>query len=213
MSDQPQDQAPTGFPDGFFSRSDESGDDEFYAMPRLVTHIDDRAIAAVSELYTELGLSGRLLDLMSSWISHLPKQPDHLTVLGMNRAELALNEMAHDAVVHDLNLDPVLPFHDNAFDGAMCVVSVDYLTRPIEVFGEVARVLSPGAPFVCTFSNRCFPTKAIRGWMSTDDEQHCHIVAEYFRQADGWEAPVVDVRIPAGFGTDPLYAIWAKASG
>lgn len=200
------------FPEGFFDRADEATDDEFYSVPRFVTHIDDRAIEAVSALYAELGLRGRLLDLMSSWISHLPAKPEHLTVLGMNQAELAANEMADVAVVHDLNSDPILPFETNTFDAAMCVVSVDYLTRPIEVFGEVARVVRPGGAFVATFSNRCFPTKAIRGWTATTDDQHCQIVAEYFRQSPGWEAPKIDTRIPAGFGTDPVYAIWAKAS-
>jgi len=184
---------------------------EFYGPPRLVTHIDDGAIAAVGELYDELGLDGEVLDLMSSWISHFRRAPTHLTVLGMNRSELDANPDASTRVVHDLNADPVLPFADGSFDAAVCCVSVDYLVRPIEVFREVARVLRPGGPFVCTFSNRCFPTKAIRGWLSTDDEQHGAIVAEYFRRAGGWDPPTVQRRTPAGDRSDPLFAVWATS--
>ena len=125
--------------------------------------------------------------------------------------ELEGNEQAHEWVVHDLNREPALPFADASFDGAMCTVSVDYLTRPLEVFDEVARVLRPGAPFVCTFSNRCFPTKAIRGWLATDDEFHVQLVAEYFRRSVGWDEPRIDQR-PTPWPGDPLFAVWAHRS-
>jgi len=197
------------FPEGFFARSDDSDDGAFYSFPRLVTHIDDRAIAEVGRLYAELSVDGRVLDLMSSWISHLPERPEHLTVLGMNAEELDANPMADERVVHDLNSAPTLPFGDASFDDALCVVSVDYLTQPIEVFAEVHRVLRPGGRFICTFSNRCFPTKAIRGWLAADDQGRCAIVAEYFRRSGGWREPTLQVRTPAGFGADPLYAVWA----
>ena len=184
---------------------------EFYGPPRLVTHIDDGAIAAVGALYDELGLDGEVLDLMSSWISHFRSAPEHLTVLGMNRSELEANPDASTRVVHDLNADPELPFADGSFDAVVCCVSVDYLVRPIEVFREVARVLRPGGPFVCTFSNRCFPTKAIRGWLATDDDQHCALVAEYFRRAGGWDPPRVQRRTPVGHRGDPLFAVWSTS--
>src|SRR5205823_5166227 len=77
-----------GFPVGFFDRVDEGDDAVFYAPPRFVTHIDDEAIAAVGELYEELGVKGDVLDLMSSWVSHFRTPPAHLRVLGMNEAEL-----------------------------------------------------------------------------------------------------------------------------
>ncbi len=200
------------FPPGFFDRSDPTGDDLFYEQPRLVTHIDDAAIAAVGALYDELGLDGRVLDLMSSWISHFRTPPAALVVLGMNETELAANAAADSSVVHDLNRDPRLPFGDDEFDAVTCCVSVDYLVRPVEVFVEVARVLRPGGLFVCTFSNRCFPTKAIRGWLMTDDEGHCRIVAAYFAASGAFEPAVVDVRTPPGTGTDPLFAVYAAAT-
>lgn len=175
-----------------------------------MTHIDDGAIAAVGDLYDELGIRGDVLDLMSSWVSHFHTPPANLTVLGMNGDELQANPAATARVVHDLNADPALPFDDGTFDAAVCCVSVDYLVRPIEVFREVRRVLRVGGPFVCTFSNRLFPTKAIRGWLATDDEQHCEIVAAYFRRAGGWSDPVTQLRTPPAQRGDPLYAVHAR---
>jgi len=200
------------FPPGFFDRADPSSDATFYSWPRLVTHIDAGAIAAVGALYDELGITGAVLDLMGSWVSHFRRSPAHLTVLGMNAEELAANPQARATVVHDLNADPRLPFASASFDAAVCCVSVDYLTRPVEVFADVARVLRPGGPFVCTFSNRCFPTRAIRGWLSSTDEGHCEIVAAYFRLAGGWDEPVVDRRTPASHAGDPLFAVWSTRS-
>lgn len=201
---------PTTFPDGFFDRADPGPDAAFYLPARLVTHIDERAIAAVGALYDELELNGRVLDLMGSWVSHFRNPPAQLTVLGMNAEELTANPKASATVLHDLNADPRLPFESDSFDAAVCCVSVDYLTRPVEVFTDVARVVRAGGPFVCTFSNRCFPTKAIRGWLATSDEQHCTIVSEYFRLAGGWDPPVVELRTPRLEPGDPLYAVWAR---
>lgn len=196
------------FPPGFFDRADPSPDTAFYGPPRLVTHIDDRAIAAVGALYTDLGLDGEVLDLCSSWISHFATPPRRLVGLGMNAAELAANPVLAEHVVHDLNTDPVLPFPDASFDDATCCVSVDYLVRPVEVFREVARVLRPGGRFVVTFSNRCFPTKAIRGWLGTDDEGHLQIVNAFFVLSEGFGEVRGGRRTPPGPG-DPLYAVWA----
>ena len=200
------------FPPGFFDRADPSGDAGFYGVPRLVTHIDDGAIAAASALYGELGCEGRVLDLMGSWISHLPTQPRELTVLGMNQTELDANPMATATLVHDLNLDPRLPFGDAAFDLVTCSVSVDYLVDPVAVFDDVARVLEPGGIFVCTFSNRLFPTKAVRGWLMANDQQRCEIVASYFGHADGFEPAAIEVRVQAAPGVDPLYAVWSPTT-
>ena len=198
------------FPVGFFDRTDPSPDSAFYSWSRLVTHLDDDAIAAVGALYEELGISGEVLDLMSSWVSHFRTPPERLTVLGMNADELDANPSAGVRVVHDLNADPRLPFPDESFDAAVCCVSVDYLTRPIEVFTDAARVLRPGAPFVCVFSNRCFPTKAIRGWLYADDERRCEIVEQYFRLAGSWDEPRSQRRTPASHQGDPLLAVWAR---
>lgn len=209
-----------GFPPGFFARTDPTSDDRFYDVPRLVTHIDDTAIDLVGRVYAELGLDGtadggprHVLDLMSSWISHFHVPPAELTVLGMNASELDANPAATHRVVRDLNADPALPFDDATFDGVVCCVSVDYLARPLEVFDEVVRVLRPGAPFVCTFSNRCFPTKAIHGWLATDDLGRCRIVAEYFGRTPGFDEPAAVRVTPEGHRGDPLFAVYARRSG
>lgn len=196
------------FPPGFFSRVDDSDDAVFYAPDRLVTHIDDGAIAAVGALYAELGIDAQVLDLMSSWISHFVEPPRELTVLGMNQQELDANPAAAHRMVRDLNSNPELPFEDASFDDVVCCVSVDYLVRPLEVFDEVARVLRPGGRFVCTFSNRCFPTKAIQGWLATDDKGHAAIVGAYFELTPGFGPVEARLCTEPGRG-NPLLAVWA----
>ncbi|WP_375490761.1 class I SAM-dependent methyltransferase [uncultured Jatrophihabitans sp.] len=192
----------------------------FYQYPRFVTHIDDGAITAVGRLYAELGVDGsdarprRVLDLMSSWVSHLQAAPSELVVLGMNAAELAANPMATERVVHDLNADTVLPFADASFDAVLCCVSIDYLVRPVQVLAEVRRVLRPGAPVVITFSNRCFPTKAVRAWLTTDDRGRCELVADYLRQAGGFGSAEISRRTPTErYRGDPLFAVVARRTG
>ena len=198
-----------------FARLDESPDDLFYESPRFVTHIDDAAIAAVTRLYREyFPAGGAILDLMSSWISHLPPEIAYreVVLLGMNREELAANPRATEWLVRDLNQEPRLPFGNARFDGAAICVSVDYLTRPIEVLRECARVLRRGSPLVITFSNRCFPTKVIAAWRLLDDEGHQELVARFFSEAGTWSDIEILDRSPES-GTDPLYAVVARSSG
>ncbi len=206
-------------PSWFTSRDDDRPDTEFYDRPRLVTHIDDAAIAAVGDLYAELGVDGsagtplRVLDLMSSWVSHLRTAPAELVVLGLNAVELDANPVATERIVHDLNADPRTPLPDDDVDAVLCCVSVDYLTRPVEVLADVARVLRPGAPVVLTFSNRCFPTKAVHGWLATDDEGRAAIVVEYLRRAGGFAPAEASLRTPSdrSYRGDPLWAVVARA--
>lgn len=191
-----------------FRRPDESPDEEFYDFPRLVLHIDDAAVAAVTALYRELfPPGGAILDLMSSWVSHLPPEVEFGRVagLGMNAAELDANPRLTERVVQNLNAVPALPFGDAEFDGAGICVSVQYLTRPVEGFREVARVLRPGAPLVVTFSNRCFPTKAVAAWQLLDDRGHTRLVRAYFDEAGGFGD--LSVRIHPPRGGDPLLAV------
>jgi SAM-dependent methyltransferase len=196
-----------------YAREDESADDRFYAMPRKVVHIDDAAIAALGALYAAvLPAGGRLLDLMSSWRSHLPGdfRAREIVGLGLNAEEMADNPQLAAHVVHDVNREPRLPFGDAEFDGAMCAVSIQYVVHPVRLLREVRRVLRPGAPFVVSFSNRCFPTKAIAVWLDTSDQQHVRLVRSYFEAAGGFDDLTHEDRSP-GRG-DPLYAVWARAS-
>ncbi len=201
-------------PQLYFERYDDSADERFYDLPRFVTHIDNDAIAAVTQLYRDLFRpGGAILDLMSSWVSHLPPEVSYRRVvgLGMNRAELDANPRLHERIVQNLNRLPQLPFGDAEFDGAAICVSVQYLTQPIAVFRETGRVLRPGAPLVVTFSNRCFPTKAVAVWQALDDRGHGQLVRRYFEAAGNWTDVEVLNRSPGRRAGDPLYAVIGRA--
>lgn len=203
----------TRFPNDSFRRQDETPDELFYRQPRFVTHIDDAAIAAVTQLYCEFFPAGAaLLDLMSSWVSHLPLGVSYRRVvgLGLNRAELLRNPRLASFVVQNLNTTPQLPFADGEFDGAGLAVSVDYLTDPVAVLRDLRRVLAPGAPVVITFSNRCFPTKAVAIWHHLGDRGRLNLVGRYLQEA-GWECVQLLDRSPRSGGNDPLYAAVAHA--
>jgi SAM-dependent methyltransferase len=203
-----------GIPPAAFRRLDEGPDEVFYREPRFVAHLDEDAIAAVTDLYrTYFPPGGEILDLMSSWISHLPPEAHYGRVVGvgMNDQELAENPFLDEWLVQNLNSEPRLPFATASFDGAAICVSIQYLTRPVEVLRDVGRVLRPGAPLVITFSNRCFPTKAIACWQLLDDEGHRQLVANYLLQSGGW----TDIRHCGGRGRggDPLYGVVARSLG
>jgi len=198
------------FPPEYFRRTDERHDDEFYALPRLVVHIDEPAIRALTALLAKvLPPAGVYLDLMSSWRSHLPTElkPTRVVGLGMNATEMDDNPQLDAYIVHNLNQKPTLPLADAEFDAAICTVSVQYMTRPLEIFRQVNRVLKPGGIFVVSFSNRCFPTKAVAAWRTTTDEQHIQLVGSYFNAACNWTEPQAKANVPKT--SDPLYALWA----
>jgi SAM-dependent methyltransferase len=196
-----------------FERIDEGPDSEFYKQPRLVVHIDDGAIRAAGRLYASLlPPNAEILDLMSSWRSHLPEdfQTRRVVGLGMNALELRENPRLTEWVLHDLNQDPTLPFESDGFDGVIDTVSVQYLTRPLEVFAEVYRVLRPGGRFIVTFSNRCFWTKAVRIWRELSDRGHAELIAAYFQQSAAWhDLHAVDCNADQN-GGDPLFAVHAQ---
>ena len=195
-------------PEGF-ARIDPSDDRLFYAVERKVVHIEVGAIEALRRLYaTVLPPGGAVLDLMSSWRSHLPDDVGlgPVTGLGMNAAEMADNPQLERFVVHDLNADPSLPFEDGSFDAVVCAVSVQYLVRPGEVFADVARVLRPDGPVVVSFSNRCFPTKAVALWLRSGSDGHRALVRGYL-EAAGFGA-VDDREVPSP--DDPLYVVMGR---
>jgi SAM-dependent methyltransferase len=199
-----------------FRRYDETPDEDFYTMPRLVTHIDDHAIAAVTQLYREhFPPGGAILDVMSSWVSHLPPEIEYSRVvgLGMNAAELAANPRLDQWVVHNLNRDPRLPYGDAEFDAAGICVSIQYLVRAPTVLRDLGRVLRVGAPLVISFSNRCFPTKAVAIWQMLNDTGHMQLVQEYFRAAGNWTDVQVLDRSANEPGADPLYAVVGRSAG
>ena len=203
-------------PSDAFRRVDETSDDEFYREARLVTHIDDAAIAAVTDLYRErLPRGGAILDLMSSWVSHFPDEVPFGRVvgLGMNHEELAANSRLDAALCQDLNTNPALPFADGEFDAATLCVSIQYLTCPIDVLRELARVVKPGGPLIVTYSNRCFATKAVGVWLALNDAGHGELIEHYLTDAGNWTAIERLERSPAPGKSDPLYALVAASLG
>ena len=198
----------------FFARLDEEPDEAFYTMPRKVVHIDDAAIAAIKQCLPDvLPPNGVVLDLLSSWRSHwpegLPKQ--RLVGLGLNAEEMADNPDLDEYVVHNVNIDPQLPFETDMFDAVVLTVSIQYITQPIAVFQEVWRILRPGGPIVVIFSNRMFPTKAVAIWRMLDDQKHIDLVASYFHYAGNFVDVVNQDRTPpAEDYTDPVYVVMAR---
>lgn len=203
-------------PPGAFAKLDREADELFYEEPRFVLHIDEGAVAALTGFYRAvLPAGGVILDLMSSWVSHLPPEIQYREVIGqgMNAAELGANPRLARYFVQNLNRDPVLPLADDSVDAAMIAVSIQYLERPVAVLREVGRVLRPGGPLVVSFSNRCFWTKAVAIWRALSDEAHAALVAMYLREA-GFAA-VEAHRLVEGEEdvADPMTAVLGRAPG
>lgn len=211
---------------GRFERADESADTDFYATPRMIHHLDAASRAVLAErqaqLLGELPSGAPVLDLMSSWHSHLAGADRFaLTGLGLNAEELAANPSLATRAIHDLNREPGLPFVDRQFAGALCSLSVEYLVEPLTVFGEMARVLQPGAPFVVAWTERWFPPKAIALWAELHPYERVGMVVDCFRIAGGWTDIVTESwrglarpaddryadRLPEA---DPLYLVHAR---
>ena len=198
-------------PPGAFLKEDTGDDADLYAPARLVTHIDEAATRALTAYYRATLPAGIvLLDLMSSWVSHLPPEVPFAEVIGqgMNAEELKANPRLTRTFVQDLNRTPILPLEPDSCDAALCCVGVQYLQRPLEVFAEVLRVLRPGAPFIVSFSNRCFPTKAVAIWRSLDARGHASLVSLYLERA-GFRDIRAEV-LEDGSQSDPLIAVTGR---
>ena len=207
-------QAPSPFSPLEFERQDESDDSLFYQVPRLVVHIDDQAIATVGRLFSELiPPDSVVLDLMSSWRSHWPDghPKARMVGLGLNAVEMQDNPDLDDHVIHDMNRDPHLPFDVATFDVVVITVSIQYLTRPIEVFQDVNRILKPGGVFMVIFSNRMFFTKAVQAWRLGTDESRMQLVASYFHHAESYEDIKGGCQNPQRSPyDDPVYLVMAR---
>ena len=200
-----------GFHPNAFDKADPAPDTVFYSQPRLVAHIDEAAIATVTGVYRRvLPPGGAVLDLMGSWISHLPSEIRFgaVTGHGMNATELAANERLDTWFVQDLNENPALPLPAAAFDACCLCVSVQYLQQPVAVFRDVARVLRPGSPLVVSFSNRCFPTKAVAIWQALDGADQQRLVSMYLSRA-GFDP--IETETFVSPGRDPIWVVIGRA--
>ncbi len=211
-----------------FSRDDESDDALFYSIDRFVSHLDQLALDTIEHVIGQLLTeeSPSVLDLMASWDSHLPQRfsPSRVVGLGLNENELKANRALTEIVIHDLNRNPRLPFEEGAFDAALCTVSVDYMTRPVDVFREVGRALKPGGVFAVSFSNRFFPPKAVKVWRESSEELRVTLVQEFFRESGVFEAPQLfvsrgkprprdDKYAHLDIPSDPVYFVYADRKG
>ena len=201
------------FSKDFYQREDESPDEHFYELARFVRHIDDEACEALKEFYDELlPDNAAILDLMSSWVSHLPGDRKWKIVsgLGMNEEELRNNPVLTDFQVGNLNTHPELSYADRTFDACLIAVSVQYLTQPVAIFREIARVLVPEGACYVSFSNRLFPTKATHAWRTSGDAGHVRLVKSYFAEAKRFQEPEFKNISPYPGRTDPLYVVVAR---
>jgi len=212
-----------------FTRLEESNDADFYQrVDRLVDHLDATALATVERVIGTLVVeeSPAILDLMAGWNSHLPStlQPKRVVGLGLNANELRQNPAVTETILHDVNETPRLPFADASFDVVLNTVSVDYMTRPVEVFREVARVLKPGGLYLVIFSNRMFPQKAVQIWRDSGESVRVDLVRSYFTESGafgetrlfvsrGKPRPADDRHSGAFVPSDPVWAIYAEKPG
>ncbi|MDI9634957.1 methyltransferase domain-containing protein [Geitlerinema splendidum] len=204
------------------TKLDPTDDTDFYAFPRLVTHVDDNFIAQLTTLYRDrLKPNTRILDLMSSWVSHLPEEIQfaHVEGHGLNAEELAKNPRLDHYFVQDLNKDPKIPLADNEFDAVLNCVSVQYLQYPDAIFTEIHRILKPGGIAIISFSNRMFYQKAIQAWREGTEESRVELVKSYIQSVPGFSPPETIKRLSntPGFmqmlgigGNDPFYAVVAQ---
>lgn len=200
-----------------FERADEIFDGSFYAVPRFVYHIDEPAVASLTQFYRKnIKPKSDILDICSSWVSHYPLEfptvMGRISGTGMNKLELQANDQLSDWEQKDLNEDPKLPYPDNSFDIVTCVVSIDYMNKPMEILKEVHRVLRKGGKVIISQSNRCFPSKAISMWLTMNDRQHLELINGYFQYAGGFESRKafdITADLPDGSYRDPMFIITA----
>lgn len=203
------------------TKLDSSDDADFYAFPRLVTHVDESFIDRLTQLYRDqLQPNSRILDLMSSWVSHLPDDINfaHVEGHGLNAEELSKNPRLDHYFVQNLNENPKIPLPDCDFDAVLIAVSVQYLQYPDAVFSEIQRILKPGGKVIVSFSNRMFYQKAIAAWRDNSEPGRVELVKGYFQSTHGFSRPEVIVQKSVkplvlqmlGFGgSDPFYAVMA----
>ncbi|XPM60103.2 MAG: class I SAM-dependent methyltransferase [Leptolyngbya sp. IPPAS B-1204] len=207
------------------TKLDESDDRLFYDFPRFVTHVDEGFIQQLTDLYRErLQPHSRILDLMSSWVSHLPEEIEfeHVEGHGLNEEELARNPRLNHYFVQNLNQKQLLPLPDQSFDAVLIAVSVQYLQLPEAVFAEIYRILKPGGICIVSFSNRMFYQKAIQAWRDSSEAERVDLVKGYFAAIPGFGPAEVIMRpsqVPSFLqmlgmgGGDPFYAVIGQRQG
>ena len=202
------------YPPDSFKKDDESDDNLFYIEPRLVVHVDDNAISSIQSYYSEvIPTNATILDLMSSWRSHFPDSIKYKkrVGLGLNAVEMENNPDLEEFLVQNVNTNPSLPFKTNYFDVVTVVVSIQYVSKPTELFQEIARILKPESSCHVIFSNRMFPSKAVWLWKALNDEMRAQLIASYFHSIDDFDRPEFkNITNVSADPVDPVFVVSSK---
>jgi len=204
------------------TKIDTTEDEYFYSFPRFVTHVDDNFIKTLTNLYrTKLKPNMKILDLMSSWVSHLPDEIkfSHIEGHGMNEEELQKNPKLDHYFIQNLNKNPQFPLADQEFDAVLIAVSIQYLQYPEAILSEIHRILKPDGIVIISFSNRMFYQKAITAWRDNNEETRVKLVEYYLKSIEGFSQPEIIIKpsnLPSFLqmlgisGTDPFYALISR---
>ena len=170
-------------------KSDISDDEIFYQQPRFVHHLSDSFRNRLTSLYSEYLLNHHIiLDLMSSWVSHLPSNISYKKVIGhgMNEAELSSNEILDSFFVQNLNKKQNMPIEDSSVDVGLIVAGWQYLQYPEKVSLELSRVIKSDSFLIISFTNRAFWTKAPNIWTYSSEEKSIEYVTSVLT-SNGWK--------------------------
>ena len=170
------------------TKSDICDDEIFYQQPRFVHHLSDSFRTRLTSLYSEYLLNHHIiLDLMSSWVSHLPSNISYKKVIGhgMNEAELSSNERLDRFFVQNLNKKQNMPIEDSSIDVGLIVAGWQYLQYPEKVSLELSRVIKSDSLLIISFTNRAFWTKAPNIWTYSSEEKRIEYVTNVLT-SNGW---------------------------
>ena len=170
------------------TKSDIFDDEIFYQQPRFVHHLSDSFRNRLTSLYSEYLLNHHIiLDLMSSWVSHLPSNISYKKVIGhgMNEAELSSNERLDKFFVQNLNKKQNMPIEDSSVDVGLIVAGWQYLQYPEKVSLELSRVIKSDSLLIISFTNRAFWTKAPNIWTYSSEEKRIEYVTSVLT-SNGW---------------------------
>ncbi|ABM75612.1 Hypothetical protein NATL1_10541 [Prochlorococcus marinus str. NATL1A] len=202
------------------NKSDISDDGIFYQQPRFVHHLSDSFRNRLTSLYSEYLLNHYIiLDLMSSWVSHLPSNISYKKVIGhgMNEAELSSNERLDKFFVQNLNKKQNMPIEDSSVDVGLIVAGWQYLQYPEKVSLELSRVIKSDSLLIISFTNRAFWTKAPNIWTYSSEEKRIEYVTSVLT-SNGWRIEKIliektqDKRLFGFYSSesDPFFSVIAR---
>ena len=170
------------------SKIDVADDQIFYQHPRYVHHLSDSFRTRLKNLYSNYLLNHYvILDLMSSWVSHLPQGITYKKVIGhgMNEAELSSNQRLDSYWIQNLNQNQNIPIESSSIDAGLVVAGWQYLQYPERVALELSRIIKTDSLLIISFTNRAFWTKAPNIWTHSSEDGRIEYVSRVLT-ANGW---------------------------